>query len=45
MWRAPGALDDPGQFDGPEIAAWTQEKQAFHVLPERVTAFARIPGR
>jgi hypothetical protein len=38
-----GALDDPGLFAGPDFAVWTEEKQSFHVVPEGVRAFARLP--
>jgi hypothetical protein len=40
-----GALDDPAAFEGPQIVVWTEEKQAFHHVPEGATAFARVPGR
>jgi hypothetical protein len=40
-----GALDDPSIFEGPRMVCWTQEKQAFHVLPAGVPTFATIPGR
>jgi len=40
-----GALDDPATFEGPSLVVWTEEKQAFHLLPEGVPAFERMPGR
>ena len=40
-----GALDDPAAFGGPTLVVWTEEKQAFHHVPDGVTAFARVPGR
>jgi len=40
-----GALDDPSVFEGPTMVFWTQEKQAFHHLPEQARAFATVPGR
>lgn len=40
-----GALDDPAQFEGPQMAFWVEEKQAFHTLPQGVKSFARLPGR
>ena len=40
-----GALDDPSAFEGPGFVVWTEEKQAFHQLPEGVPAFPRFPGR
>ena len=40
-----GALDDPAAFEGPGFVTWTEEKQAFHLLPEGVPTYARFPGR
>ena len=40
-----GALDDPAVFEGPQIVVWTGEKQAFHLIPEGIPAYARVPGR
>lgn len=40
-----GALDDPAVFAGPDKVFWTEEKQAFHFLPEGATAYPRLPGR
>jgi hypothetical protein len=40
-----GALDDPAEFEGPQIVVWTEEKHAFHQVPDGATAFARMPGR
>jgi hypothetical protein len=40
-----GVLDDPGVFDGPDFVVWTEEKQAFHHLPQGARAFPRFPGR
>jgi hypothetical protein len=40
-----GALDDPSVFGGPTMVFWTQEKQAFHVVPAGAVAFTTIPGR
>ena len=40
-----GALDAPSAFEGPGFVVWTEEKQAFHQLPEGVPAFPRFPGR
>jgi hypothetical protein len=40
-----GALDDPAVFEGPRLVVWTEEKQDFHVLPDRVAAYPRMPGR
>jgi hypothetical protein len=38
-----GALDDPAVFEGPAVVVWTEEKQAFHHIPEGVPAFPRFP--
>lgn len=40
-----GALDDPAAFEGPDMVFWAQEKQPFHLLPEDVTIFERLPGQ
>ncbi len=40
-----GALDDPAQFGGPDMAIYTIDKQPFHQIPEGVRAFERLPGR
>lgn len=40
-----GALDDPAVFEGPTLVVWTEEKHAFHSVPEGVAAFARMPAR
>jgi hypothetical protein len=39
-----GTLDDPGVFEGPQMAIWTIEKQTFHHVPEGLPAFERTPG-
>ncbi|MDB5451425.1 MAG: hypothetical protein JWO33_3 [Caulobacteraceae bacterium] len=39
-----GALDDPAVFEGPALVVWTEDRQAFHALPEGVRAFERVPG-
>jgi len=40
-----GALDDPSVFGGPKMVFWTQEKQAFHVVPVGAAVFTTIPSR
>ena len=37
-----GTLDDPKLFN-PKVAIFTVDKQAFHMIPEGVPAFARMP--
>ena len=40
-----GTLDDPGQFDGPQMAIYTIDKQPFHHIPEGLPSFERLPQR
>ncbi|MEJ0076998.1 MAG: GFA family protein [Alphaproteobacteria bacterium] len=40
-----GTLDDPGQFGGPKLAIYTVDKQPFHVIPDGLPAFERLPKR
>jgi hypothetical protein len=40
-----GTLDDPSLFDGPQMAIYTVDKQAFHQIPEGLPAFERLPQR
>jgi hypothetical protein len=40
-----GTLDDPSAFEGPKMVFWTNQKQAFHLVPEGVASFATLPGR
>ncbi len=39
-----GTLDDPKQFEGPNLAIYTIDKQSFHQIPEGVAVFERLPG-
>jgi hypothetical protein len=39
-----GTLDNPKQFPGPDMAIYMCDAQPFHVVPEGVKAFDRIPG-
>ncbi len=39
-----GTMDDPTLFEGPQVAIYTCDKQAFHVIPEGVASFDRLPG-
>jgi hypothetical protein len=39
-----GTLDDPSAYGGPEVAIFTIDAQAFHQIPDGVTAFERFPG-
>jgi hypothetical protein len=40
-----GTLDDPSFFGGPQMAIYTVDKQPFHMIPEGVPAFERLPPR
>ena len=39
-----GTLDDPKQFPGADMAIYMCDAQPFHVVPEGVPTFDRIPG-
>ena len=39
-----GSLDDPAEFGGPEMVIYTCDKQPFHLVPEGVPTFERLPG-
>src|SRR6202048_2410428 len=40
-----GTLDDPTLFEGPKMAIYTVDKQPFHMIPEGLPAFERLPQR
>jgi hypothetical protein len=40
-----GTLDDPSLYGGPKIAIYTVDKQPFHMIPDGVPAFERLPPR
>jgi hypothetical protein len=40
-----GTLDEPGRFGGPQMAIYTIDKQVFHLIPEGLPAFERLPPR
>jgi hypothetical protein len=40
-----GTLDDPGLFDGPQMAIFTIDKQVFHQIPAGLPTFKRLPTR
>jgi hypothetical protein len=40
-----GTLDDPGLFEGPQMAIFTIDKQPFHQIPEGMRTFERMPKR
>jgi hypothetical protein len=40
-----GTLDDPTQFQGPQMAIFTIDQQPFHHIAEGLPAFERLPQR
>jgi hypothetical protein len=40
-----GALDDPSLFGTPQMAIFTVDKQDFHIIPDGVPSFERMPPR
>jgi hypothetical protein len=40
-----GTLDDPSLYDAPQMAIYTLDKQPFHLIPEGLPAFERLPPR
>lgn len=38
-----GTLDDPAQFEGPKMAIFTIDKQAFHHIPDGMPRFEKLP--
>ena len=40
-----GTLDDPSLFGSPQMAIYTIDKQDFHVIPEGMPSFERLPQR
>lgn len=39
-----GGLDDPSQFDRPDVAIFLCDKQNYHLVDERVPSFDKLPG-
>lgn len=39
-----GTLDEPSKFGMPQMAIFTVDRQSFHVVPEGVPSFERLPG-
>ncbi|HWD50656.1 MAG TPA: GFA family protein [Rhizomicrobium sp.] len=39
-----GTLDDPKQFGSPQMAIYMIDTQPFHVVPDGVQTFERLPG-
>jgi hypothetical protein len=40
-----GTLDDPAVFGSPQMAIYTVDKQPFHVIPDGLPRFDRLPKR
>lgn len=40
-----GTLDDPAAFGDPKIAIFTIDRQPFHLVPEGLPEFERLPPR
>jgi hypothetical protein len=38
-----GTLDDPSLYGGPQAAIYTVDKQPFHVIPDGLPSFERLP--
>ena len=38
-----GTLDDPGLFGMPQMAIFTEDKQAFHYIPDDLPTFEKLP--
>jgi hypothetical protein len=40
-----GTLDDPSLYGGPRMAIYAVDKQPFHLIPEGLPTFERLPPR
>ena len=40
-----GTLDDPARYGGPRAAIYTVDLQPFHVIPDELPQFERVPQR
>ena len=40
-----GTLDDPSLYGLPQMAIYTVDKQGFHVIPDGLPSFERLPKR
>jgi hypothetical protein len=40
-----GTLDEPSLFGTPQVVFCTADAQPFHMMPEGVPRFERLPGR
>ena len=39
-----GTLDNPADFEGPQMVIYTVDKQPFHHIPDGIPSFERTPG-
>lgn len=39
-----GTFDDPAVFGGPQMAIHTADQQSFHLVPDGIAVFERLPG-
>jgi hypothetical protein len=39
-----GTLDDPAIFEGPQMAIFTCDKQAYHRVPTDIPSFEKLPS-
>jgi len=40
-----GTLDDPSLFGTPQMAIYTVDRQPFHLIPDGIPTFERLPKR
>jgi hypothetical protein len=40
-----GTLDDPGLFGAPQMAIYAVDRQPFHIIPESLPIYERLPPR
>jgi hypothetical protein len=40
-----GTLDDPALYGSPQMAIFTCDRQAFHIIPEGMPSFEKLPPR
>lgn len=38
-----GTLDDPSQFNGPKMAIFALDRQHYHLIPDGLPTFERLP--
>ncbi|MBN9618151.1 MAG: hypothetical protein J0H43_00195, partial [Actinobacteria bacterium] len=40
-----GTLDDPNAYVGPDFAIFCEEKAVFHLIPDGIPAFDKMPEK